>query len=263
MSKNILFIGPTRSGTTFLWSVLLQNSKRHKKLNVYHNKEHYLFEKLYGTRRFYIEYAKIFKEENINIDLSPTVFHLQSQREDIIKDDYFDKIVVIARDPLELWKSSYNYSVSDGMVKRGSFDKIVSTELCDGYSYRWILKLLIESPELHKKLHIMKFDQIEDRRKLTNVLGELINFELEIPKSSQAHKNSSKKLVPQNYVFNKLRDRIPLEYRRNYVFKMIRRLLLNFVSESDEVQDKNLEHLLARLIRQEREIISEIIKITG
>ena len=263
MSKNILFIGPTRSGTTFIWSVLLQNSKRHKTFTIHNNKEHYLFEKLYGTKGFYTEYDKIFNGKISNIDFSPTVFHLLSHREEIIIDDFFDKIVVIARDPFSLWKSSYHYSVSDGMAMRGTFDEIVETELCDGYSYDWILKTLQKNPELKKKLHVIQFDQITDHKELKTILIELTNCDVEIPKSSKSHQNSSKKIIPQNYTFNKLREWVPLEYRRNYAFKIIRRLILKLIPESNEVQDKNMERLLAKLICQERKIISEIIKITN
>jgi hypothetical protein len=263
MGENILFIGPTRCGTTFVWSVLLHNSRRNEKISLYYNKEHYLFEQYYGTTKFNEEYARIFNDNKINIDLSPTVFHLLKYREKILKDKLFDKIVVIVRDPLELWTSSYKYSVSDGMSKRGTFEKVVSSELCGGYSYKWILKTLIKYPDLRKKISILHFDQIIDRRKLKDFLGELCKSEIEFPKSGKVQQNSSSKLIPQNYVLNKLRDWIPIKYRRNYFFKMIRRFILKFVLNNQETLCKSLGQSLQHLINVERKIISELVKITG
>jgi hypothetical protein len=254
----LLFIGPTRTGTTYLWSLLF-NSRKNNKLafTLSSKKEHYYFEKCYGRDEFYDSYLSEFNDSENILDFSPTIFHLKDIRQDIIIDDYFDTIFVIVRDPLDLWRSSYKYSSNDPSY---SFAEAIRKTLSDGYSYSWLVEALNKNPLLINKIELISFSEVINPKIVASRLSMKLGQKVILNDCCRTQINSSSLIFPKTAVFRFLRGVTPLSWRRSRLFKRLRLVALPLLGKNNKEVSDITDDIKSILLR-ERAVIERLYKM--
>lgn len=160
--KNIIFIGPGKSGTTYIYNLLKKNGYDVGKI-----KESNYFLKGEG---YWESYTKEYS--NRIIDFSNTYFWNPNIALKINEKSNSSILVVLKRDPYDRLASHLNYLLSRGEIERDWRSYLKNNrDIFMSLSFDWYLSMWQE--HFNGRMEVIDFNDLKDKKLLGNRLQEL------------------------------------------------------------------------------------------
>ena len=139
--QKILFIGPTRTGTSTIWQMIRQSGLP---VSLAEGKEHYYFDRYFDRGATWFERQFNNEANDCLIDTSPSVFHNYEAIKNCADMSFFDHLFISIRDPFELSFSVYRYNKMNG-YNYGTFSEFMTPDVLSYLSYRERIPFILES----------------------------------------------------------------------------------------------------------------------